>query len=516
MTTLWKALRTHLAPLLLLLALNGLAHFIPFERAALSNDDLVRLVILPAREHLFSFLLKDLQYTTDRPLLILHYFLQMAAGERPQLAVLLVFLSSTLFIWTVYGLFHALMRHRRLALLCSFFYLLLPNKAALYHHLTVTYLNLMLALYAASFLLFVLFCQRGQRRWLAGSLICYTLGAFGYEAGFLLPLVLWAYTLLFAKEKGVYLRLFIVPVTLWLYFRLNFLGLFSSDPGSTAFVQYQQFTKNFFGALPHLYAGRQMAKTFIYGICRFFTLENPWLWVVLAADAVFVGGLLRWFKQVSFPAFSRRVLVLCAVLFVCFAVPPCLSAEIFERHTALPSIGLVPLLLAAMRLLPVRQTRLWAILLVPWLMAAQGNAWSQVVACRINRAVEETLKERREEILRSDLVVMDQYSFAKRIPYTWVSDPNNQLDTYWGVEALVEKSIPVLVHHAVGQPKETIVARNPLERKGEDWLFNRYNQDLYRQQETKVPVKGSFVVDYAMVYPRGFLNGNRSRPEPKE
>lgn len=516
MTALLKTLRTHCGPLLLLMALNGLSHFIPFERAALSNDDLVRLVTLPPQDERLAFFLREVRYTPDRPLLVLHYFLEMAAGERPFLAVLLVFLSSTLFTWTVYGLFTLLIGHRPLALLCSFFYLLLPNKVALTHHLTVTYLNMMLTFYTASFLFFVLFVQGGQRRWLLGSLVLYGLGTFGYEAGFLLPLVLWIYTLLFAKEKGVYLRFFVVPVALWLYWRLNLLGLLSNTPGSVDFIQFNQIAGNAFGALSNLYLGRQMAKTFIYGFCRFFTVESPWMWVILLADAVFIGGLLRWFRRPSFPAFPGCLLVLFAAIFIAFALPACLSSGVFMRHTVLPSIGLVPLMLALLRLLPVRQPRLWMLLLVPWLMACQGNAWNQVVACRINRALKETLVERREAVLRADRVLIDQYSFAKNIPFTWVNDPNNQLDTYWGVEALVEKSIPVLVHHAVGRPKETIVARNPLERKGEDWLFNRYNQDLYRQQEITAPVQGSFVVDYSMVYPRGFLNGNRSRPEPKE
>lgn len=509
MSPLRKTLKTHGVVLLLLMVLNVLAHFLPFERVAPSDDDLARLISFRLADQPTLFLLQELRNAPDRPVLVLHYFLEMAAGERPWLAVTLVFLSSTLFLWAIYGLFAALTAHRPLALLCSFFYLLLPNKVSLYHTLTFTYLNTMLALYVASFLFFVLFIQRGQRRWLLGSLAFYVLGAFGYEAGLLLPVILCFYTLLFGRGKSIYLRLFLVPVVLWLYWRLNLLALLPGNPGSSSFIQFNQFASNAFGALPSLYAGRQMAKAFIYGFYRFFTIESPWIWGILLADAVFLWGLWRWFGRASFPTFCARFLWLCAGIFIGFAVPVCLSSGVFLRHTALPSIGLIPIGLAVGHLLPVRQTRLWMVVLVPWLIACQGNAWSQAVACRINRALAQTFAEQRVGILSSERVIIDRHSFAQKIPYTWVNDLHNHLDTYWGVDAMTEKVVPLLVHHVIGKTKPVVMARFPLKPQGSDWLLQYYNQDLYRLKEMTVPIQGSFVVDYRLVYPNGFFNGNR-------
>jgi hypothetical protein len=146
-----------------------------------------------------------------------------------------------------------------------------------------------------------------------------------------------------------------------------------------------------------------------------------------------------------------------------------------------------------------------------WLVVCQGNAWSQVVASRINGSIARTLTKHREEIHRSDRVLIDQYSFAQRIPYTWIDDRFNQVDFYWGVEALMGgKGSPFLVAYATGEFKPTLVVRSRLRERGADWVFQVYNPDRYELEEAAVPREGSFLVNYERVYPGGFVNGKQA------
>ena len=134
------------------------------------------------------------------------------------------------------------------------------------------------------------------------------------------------------------------------------------------------------------------------------------------------------------------------------------------------------------------------------LIVCQGNAWNQVVAGRINRAIYTALVEHKAQILRSDCVLIDQYSFAKRIPYTWVSDPHNQLDTYWGVAGLLGRGFPFLVHLALGEQKPVHIVRSEIEDKNGQLVFKFYNGGTYQLEEQTVPEQGSFTIDYDFVY----------------
>ncbi len=202
-------------------------------------------------------------------------------------------------------------------------------------------------------------------------------------------------------------------------------------------------------------------------------------------------------------------MVLALLSFIPLLAPALLPWGVMDRPTSLSSVAFVILLLWGIsRWRPFQRTILIA-LLGAGLAISQGTAWSQVVACRINRAIFETLRERKEEVRGAKRVLIDQYSFSQRIPYPWVQDPNNQLDTYWGVQALLGRGNPFLVHWAVGEKKEGEVVRSPLRISGGEILFQVYNPDTYTLKETSVPLKGSILIDYEAVYHGGFRDGNR-------
>ena len=111
-------------PLVALILIHGIAHFIPFERAALSLDDLCRAV---ASEWSLRFFLTEMRSSLDYPLIIFHNLIVMTAGNDPFLRVFYVFLSSSLVTAALYCLLKELLGDSRSAFLGTLFYNLLPT-----------------------------------------------------------------------------------------------------------------------------------------------------------------------------------------------------------------------------------------------------------------------------------------------------------------------------------------------------------------------------------------------------
>ena len=333
-------------PLLLLAGINLLAHFIPFERSCLSLDSLARWAQLMA--HGPSIAWTKLTTVTTRPILsFMHYPLLWVAGEDPFLGALLVYLSSTLLVWTVYLLLRHLLGSPEWAFLCALFYLLLPNKEQLTHTLDFTDLNLAVTVYVVSFLLFVLFVQRGRPLLLGLSLLAYATGLFWYEMGFFLPILLSVYAGWVNRRRVWAAGLFLAPLFLYVARRLDWFG--PAGPGAMAKgLRWDQLSSNLFQMVPNLYFGRQMAKGLLYGLSRFPTVEFPWVWVLAAANLLALYAWMRWHRRISLPPLGAKWIPSAVAIFFVLIAPALLTWGVLGRHTVLSSIGLA--LLAAVLL----------------------------------------------------------------------------------------------------------------------------------------------------------------------
>ncbi len=493
-------------PFIALILINWAAHFIPFERAALSLDDLCRMI---SSEWSLRFFLTEMRSSLDYPLIIFHNLIVMTAGNSPFLRVLYVFLSSSLVTVALYLLLKEILEDPKTAFLGALFYNLLPNKLTLYHTLEYTYINLALALYLLSFFLFILFLKKERPSLLWGAAACYSVAVFWYLLGIFLPAVLLVYALLFYPRKAWSVWVFLIPFSAYLVWRSNLLG-FAYWELKPYKIRIDQTAANLFKMVPDLYLGRQMAKGILYGLYRFLTFPLPWgsLWV--AMDLGVGVGLWRWLGPRPIPPIRSKVAALALLSFIPLLAPPLLTWGVMDRHTCLSSVPFVILLLWGISRWKLFQRVILIGLLGLGLVISQGTSWNQVVACRINRAIAETLQERREEVLAADRVLIDQYSFSRRIPYTWVKDPNNQMDTYWGVQGLLGRGNPYLVHWVLGEGRAVIVVRSPLRVEGKEFRFQVYNPNTYRLEETAVPAQGSALIDYEAVYRGGFRDGNRA------
>lgn len=483
-------MRSIVLPVLALLGLNLAAHFLPFERASLSGDDICYSMI-PVEER--SAYLKG-QFETmglRRPFTVCYFLLHWFVGENKRLWVTVSFLFSSVLTAAVFFLMKELAGSRAGAFLCSAFFVLLPNKDQIYLHLGNAYLNPIYALTAVSLTLFLVYLRSPRAGYGVGSLACYAVSILFNELGFFLPLIFVLAAFLHGKPR---LGAGILAVTLLSGFFLWRLGYGAGvGPPLDFSVLSGKLWDNLRVAAPNHYVGRQMMKALLYGLARFPAMEPPWIFLVLAVDAALAWGFFRWFQKQSVARVPRKALVLSAAMWVLFIIPAAMGHGILSRHTALSSLGFSVLVIAALRFL-LRPQRLFlgvlTFLLGVCLIASQGTAWNHVVSCRMTNAFLETFQEKGEEIRGADRVLISQYSFSQKIPYTWVKDPLNQLDTYWGVDALGGENLGRILHGVCETNVPVEIVRGPL-------------------SPGQYPGEGTVLIDYAAVYPNGFQRGNR-------
>lgn len=502
------ARREILLAALIVITLNLLAHFIPFERVSLSGDDVGYLTI-PAQER-WSYVFRNMLSSPRRPLEVSYTVLHWVVGENRLLWVAPLFLASSLLSVSVYLLMRQLIGQPATALLCATFWMLLPNKVQLYHHLAYTYTHTVLALTVLSFIFFLFHLKSGKVAPLWASVACYALTLFAYELGYFLPLVLAVAAAMNGTgyrvpgtgwRKAAACLLLLLPVALNVLWR-------SGIPQGGSFHLPPLFPAAFWEQLwaaRELYFERPMANWILQGLVRFPTLETPWLQFLLAADAVVLVGFFRWLRKNPLQPIPLKVLAIALAMVVFFLAPAAMGYEVLGRHTPLASMGFSVLAIVALRFL-VRPRALLPMVLTALvgagLMVCQGQAWSQVVSCRMNQAVLETLQRERASLASADRVVIDQHSFAQRIPSSMDKEEEASLDTYWGVDGLAGENFRGMVRWVSGRGIPVEIARSPVQPDGAALRFG----------EKTVPREGTVLVDYAEVYPRGFHNGRGNPP----
>jgi hypothetical protein len=246
----------------------------------------------------------------------------------------------------------------------------------------------------------------------------------------------------------------------------------------------------------------------LYGAYQFFQMPTLW-WIGLLLVNLALAGLgWVWLARDLRPRSPSYLVGAGAVIFVVFLTPNVLYV-VEGRHLGLADIGLTLALLAVLGWVPGTRQRWLALGLAPLLIVSQGTGWSQVVACRLNRAVEQTVDEHREEMARAERVLLDQHSFAQRIPYTWGDRRHNCLDYYWGVQALEPGGIQWLVQAATVRDKRVFVSfTRPTRQDGAYEISERRDGTGVE----RIPVEGTWVLDYERVFGSGYDRGNRLAP----
>lgn len=506
------------AAMLLVAAVNIVAHFLPFERAALAPDDYATLVRIQTLKPVA--MVREALRTPDRPL---HDLIVMAqarwAGDNAVAGLWLVVASSTLVTLAVYGLLCQVLGGTGPALLGALVFCLLPNKLETYHTPIYFNMNVVFAVFLCSLVLFIRHAQRGGRIALVGSALLYALGLFWYEVGFFLPIILLAYSGWFARQRLASVAWFALPAGLYTTYRLTMgFGLSEAQASlhQVGLVNVLQLPHNLLD-LVHHYVGRYIIRSTLYGLTQVWTMDRVWLVVAVVADGALLWLLARWMDRLWPVRLERRVGWLGLAMFAGFVLPILLNERIGVggRHLALPSAGLA---LGVLVLLGRSQARAWRVALMAvlgvGLLVSQGNAWAQVVACRINGAVYATLKERRTALVGAERVILDTRSFADRIPFTWIQQDFNTLNTYYGAQAFEDWGLLSMARLVLGDAAVPvyIATRSPQARGADRLAFTTAQHTGYRavaETEEVVPRSGTVIVDFQQVFGDQFRNGRR-------
>lgn len=497
----------------LLIIINIVAHFMPFERASLAPDDYSNLI--SSKYISVSQIPFKMPQFPDRPLNYAFLMFQhKLIGDNSTGGLLLVLLSSTAVLLAAFFLLRALLDDFS-AFIGSVVFCLLPNKLAIYHSSIFVNINTAIFVYTLSLLFFIKYVKGSNGIYFIISLFTYLVGIFWYEVGFFTPIIMFTYCCFYKKDKIRAVFPFIVLSFIYAIYRLTNafglgrLGLLSHS------VSFSMIPSNFIDLLHH-YFGRYIIRNIIYGFYKFTSIDSFWMIVIIVSNILFLTAIGIWIKRQQLKRVDNRLLILAAIIFILFLAPSLLNnvGGIGGRHLVLPSLAITLFIIWLLEKAKNKWRAFFLSFAAVALIISQGNAWTQVVACRINGAVYETIKEKREELSKADNIIIDTKSFADNIPFTLVERDFNVLNTYFGAQAFEDRGLISMVRLVVNDPRRTVYVATgrPIFKKDGLIYFAISKSEGYRSVSKKtvvLPQRGTVVIDFENVYGKDFNNGLR-------
>ena len=500
----------------LLLLVNLAAHFLPFERASLGNDDYalsVKAIGLTTSE-IFRLSIRQ----PDRPFaFILLMNQEKFLRDNPSAGILLVLFFTSMVLISVFFLLKVLFGGPLLAAIGSIVFCLIPNKLEIYHIPVYTPNSAAHFFYILSLVFMAYYAKKESRLFLFASILAYSAGLFFYEMGFFLPLVYIGYFYLTRDRKIKQALYFLAPAIFYVLFKTT--GVFGfADPSAVHFHKpaLTMLSTNILDLFQH-YFGRYMIRNVVYGLYNFLAVKPLWLFIVL--DSALLTVIYILIRKRKAEAADGRLLIAGALIFFFLSIPILLNnfGGVGGRHLELPLIGAVIFIIWLLEKTKRCRNAVYLSLIAAALIICQGNAWTQVIACRINGAVYEAMKENKDKLIGADNIIIDTKSFADRIPYTWVKQDFNVLNTYYGAQAFEDWGLASMVRLATDQPDKAVyiaAAESPAVAPNETLEFAVLKHDAYRSagKDTKIiPLKGAFIIDFKRVYGDNFNDGIRRR-----
>ncbi len=509
--------KNQLLLILLLVFVNLIAHFVPFERASLSPDDYFFIQWLKVLKP--TNLLDYFAIWPARPLCLAYLDMQhKIIQDNPLAIVTFIFLVSVFVLILIFFILKELFDNVSLAFLGTLIFSLLPNIIEIYH--TPIYgitSNTAIGFYLSSLPFYIYFVKGGKNIYLFLSLFFYSLGVFSYEVGFFLPIILLAYSLLYSvkKSKWWYLFFFVIPALSYLIFRAisnsSFGNLITASSGKII-VSISPFIDLF-----HHFLGRYALRLMLYGIYKFFTIDPILLVPIISLDFILLLILASIFKKIELGKVDVRPLISSVIIFVAFLIPILLyGSGIAGRHLVLPAFGFAIFAVCVLQRLGKNWRIIFLSLTLLALVICQGNSWAQVIACRINGSVNETIKEMKAELTKAESVIIDTKSFADNIDFTWVKRNFNTLNTYYGAQVFEKRGLENMVRLAINDNNKPVYITTERPRFISDDLIEIQEASVtaYRhvlKKNITLPKRGAVIIDYKRVYGEDFNNGIRKR-----
>lgn len=502
--------------IILLIILNLCAHFLPFERKSLAPDSYSAIVSLkdhPPAGSLLHYLLSD----PKRPVTnFLVNLMSKLTGDNPIPALWLVFLTSTGVLIAAYFLFKLLLADDFMAFIAAIIFCLLPNKLESFHNSIAFNINAAFIIYILALIFFIEWIKKNKTVLLWASFTCYTIGIFWYEVGFFMPVIILIYVLLFGKKNQLKsaLYFFIPAVAYFLLRATSMFGLVRTGNFIDAIGLSGVFSV--IVELLNHYIGRYMIRSIIYGVYKFITLPKIWLACFFLIDLIILLFLAALIKKYELKKLSRALFIFSGGLFVFYFLPLFLNIRgaVGGRHLVLPSLGLALFFLGILELVKKHWRASFLVFVGVTLIICQGNSWCQVVACRINAAVYDTIKEKKSQILKAQNIIIDTNSFAENIPFTFVRKDFNVLNTYYGAQTFETWGLCAMARLAIDDNGKNcyIATERPVIAKDGNVEFQVSEPAGYRiisKQKKYLSQANTVIIDFESAYGSDFNNGLR-------
>ncbi len=493
--------------LLLLLLVHLISHFLPFERLSIAPDDYAHHEALKNMS-----LFEIISRWTDRPLhFVWASIIYKTIGYNTNIGTIALFISS--FIPTLITFFILVKIFKSLItpVVLSIIFLLIPNKLEVYHTVVFIHINIVMSLYLLSLLFFINYYEKNKLYILTISVVFYLIAIFWYEAGFFLPIL---YFIILYKKSNVIKSIkiilpFLIVALIYLSFRYtNGFGIGNDFSGRMPRLDSLFFITEFFNS----FFGRYIIRSIVYGIYNFTQIPFQYLSLLILFNAILAFILFKFVNINDEIKLNKKFFYLSILLIIISLIPNLLAGSIGGRNLVIPAIGFSFIIYWSLLFFKKFKNIIFLFLFVFGMIISQGNNWAQVVASRINYSIFETLKGDEEEITNADIVIINIKSFANEIPFTFVKREFNNLNTYYGAQALEDWGLISMVKYVDSKKNSNIFISysNPIIKNSNELEILIKNNNEYRSVNfEKILLKNDniYTLNYNKVYKYTFNNG---------
>ena len=474
------------------------SHFIPFNRASLSPDDYA-LINLPINGFKNFFL------HSDRPILYMWLELQYSILKNDtNLYFYLLIISSYLVSILTFILFNIFFENKK-SFVITIIYLVLVYNIEMYQNSIMIHINLVTSLYLISLIL--LLKSKDSNLSYFFSILFYSIAIFWYEIGFFTP-----FAFLFLKLRYPFnsrLKILIPFIILMLIYSINRLtGLFGIFELNSSHSITFNFISSIIEVFNHFF-GRYFFKNLIYGYYQFFKM--PYYFIIVLISFNFLSFYLIRKKLLIFQTKNNIKSILFFIfLFIFSLIPVILNGQAGGRNLIIPTIS-VAFFIYFFLFEYLKQKKLVNIFIVIFLVASQGNAFSQYVSSNIHFSILSKILNDKNEINKVDYFLFDASSLSKNIKHSLVNNQYNIINTYYGSQVWETWGIKGFVNSIKSNKNlETLIlVENP------EYTENGLNIKYIKNQKYKYIGVGNkhleknniYLLNFNTIYNDNYYNG---------
>ena len=444
-------------------------------------------------------------------------FQKYIIGDNSFIGLILLIISTFLLNILVFFFLFLLFKDLEKSFLISIIYSVFFSKLDIFHTPINIHIITVSSIYITSLIFFQLFLIKNRNIYIIISLFFYIFGIFWYEIGFFLPIFILI--IYYFEKTNKNFKIFIPFFAILLFysfyritsaFGFGYTGQLPGHEINLSSIHYSIIE------LFKIYVGRYFIRSIIYGLYQFNNINIFWKFIFLFLNTFCIIFIYNMIKNIKSINLNKNLLKYSFLLFIIFSIPTLLSGSTGERHTIISSIGFVIILYYLLYFFGKKWKYIFLPLMFLSFIVCQGNSWSQVVASRINGEVYNTLKNNKEILSQSKIVVIDTKSFANNIKHSLINDKTNVLNTYFGAQVFEDWGLEAMVALANEKnPKlpQVYIASGGIENidtKNIKIFINSARKDENNSQNTlMIPKENIFILDYNFVYKNGFNYGKK-------